>query len=274
VLHASHARWLVVAWSTLAACANVDTGACGGPAPLIEECDYGKTWADCGGTGAASTFACPTRSGCVGCPPFGCRWFARGCVAQGYDASACSATNLCCVATSGSHAGMPYDVSVASEHTSDVASFTAAWGTAVWDVEREANLDVSIGRPSTSGGPFRCSNDRLSPICSRSTIVELGSSGGSVGVAVVRDVTTAPAPYPNYAVLEVMGVGPRSARLCLVDPSADFESSACQPLHTTECASGGTVVLSAAPGGGATGLADVSLEVDAMFGTSSIIMTR
>src|SRR5688572_15163652 len=57
------------------------------PAPPLETCSYGLYVADCGGN-AEPVFGCAVDGQC--------RWFLGGIVADGYVASTCPPTELCC----------------------------------------------------------------------------------------------------------------------------------------------------------------------------------
>jgi hypothetical protein len=61
--------------------------ACDGP-PVLDTCEYGLYWADCGGTGPPRA-ACDRITG-------ECRWFEGGVVPCGHVASDCPADDLCC----------------------------------------------------------------------------------------------------------------------------------------------------------------------------------
>jgi hypothetical protein len=98
--HASVRRFSRWPWvgslglAALAGCAPADPleVACGGAQPALEDCgSLGVYSADCGGEGS-SVFACTPELGT-------CRWFAGGCVAEGYVASDCPSSDPCCHAT-------------------------------------------------------------------------------------------------------------------------------------------------------------------------------
>lgn len=83
-------HWAGSVLVALAGCAaDPAAEACGGSQPALEDCGaIGVYSADCGGDGTP-TFACDPTLGT-------CRWFSGACVAQGYVASDCPASDPCC----------------------------------------------------------------------------------------------------------------------------------------------------------------------------------
>ena len=245
------------------------SAACGGPPPTFDACDVGAAWADCHGVGTTSTFACADSSACNGCG-HECRWFVDGCVPREFVASACPSGALCCEtggrdAGAGRSGGSPF-ASGSDRVADEVPAFTAAWGEMPWNRDREALVEVVLGRPGHGLQPALCFPG-AGPL--RLCECGLGESDrelrGNVLVVQFRDETVAPAPYPDRLVVELDGHdGPNAARACIVNPTVTAPSALCQSTLPAVCATSGTINMAAYP---ATeqDAASMRMDADLMF---------
>lgn len=232
---------------------------CPGARPLVDDCVLGHAFADCGGRGAPV----------LACHGLGdCRWFAGGCVATGYLASACDADTPCC------QDGWPYldiDVFDHGPGAGKLASLLQGWGPRPWDSHTSMALDVQVApglpgqRPALScggtlgaDGPGPCDGDRLRFLgaYAHSLAFAFYPPLGSAGWALAVDVVDDPA------------VGPR-ARACRVWQPSAFERS-CDAGRPPDCAVAGALRLSALPAHGAE-LRTLAGELRARFADGSEI---
>lgn len=105
---------------------------CLGPRPPIEECRVGYFYADCGGS-SAPVFACHGHGDC--------RFFSRGCVAEGYVTSLCSAHELGC------ENGTPFPAQSwlsRAPYDTIVSRHLQTWGGVPWDGERDMHVSVAV----------------------------------------------------------------------------------------------------------------------------------
>lgn len=149
---------LLVAGLMLAtACAGDDAsecplGACSTCAdapPNLNDCFTSRGYADCGGDAAEPRFACTT----VG---WDCRWFAGGCLAEGYVATTCPNDDVCCFEDS------PF---TASQFDQEDRYWLQQWlygnGLKPWTRDRDYRVDVVIEPGLTETTPYLdCSVDR------------------------------------------------------------------------------------------------------------------
>jgi hypothetical protein len=207
---------------------------CAGSAPPFEDCTSGLAWSDCGGGAADARFACRGAD---------CRWFVHGCVAEGFEASSCPASDLCC------HGGGPYEGPVTgSQRDLGVAAQTLAWGTEPWDASRERNVAVRVGSTSADARPtvsctasdlFETSACDAAPSEVRTTflqrpgvtIASVGRAAGFGGHAIDVEVTTDEAGHPRASVCSV--------------PFRDFSNGLCATDAPRGCAISGSVTIEA-----------------------------
>lgn len=228
-------RWACLAMLVVG-CGAAEADPCGGPRPALAECESGIVWSDCGGRGAEPRFACRELD---------CRWFAHGCVADGFEVSSCPASDVCC------HGGSPYaGAPTGTPRDFGVSAATLGWGTEPWDAARERNLPVTVGPTRTSTRPaITCapasglldgSACQAAPSSVSATyrsgpgvtIASVGQGPGYAGhliaVEITRDATDAP-----------------RARVCSV-PFADAATGLCQPgAQPRGCATSGSVAVEA-----------------------------
>ena len=112
--------------------------------PPLAMCSQTALSATCPSTDdEGSRFACRDDGMCL--------WFTNGCVAEGFEASSCPASNICCVGL------WPFETQ--GEPTS-VYSLFYAFGTAAWDESTATAGDVTIDPSLTAPAePFTCSAD-------------------------------------------------------------------------------------------------------------------
>jgi hypothetical protein len=233
--------------------------ACDGARPAIDGCDTGLAWADCGGTAGEPLFACTSTT-------HECRWFAGGCVAQGYEASSCPAADLCC------HEGGPYEPGSIA-HALDTSSFTLAWGTEPWDEVRERNVDVVLAPPSGPRPSLACAG----------AVVRTGSPCATdladVGIyprVSDRGFVVYVVPPPNLGgesyTVELEGTGTASARVCTL-PFDDTGNTTCDGGRPRACATAGTLTVARVPTTDVDA-AGLHLDLDAAFADGSTIALR
>lgn len=218
-----------------AGCSAAPATGCGeGAGPPIDACDRGVGWADCGGSDAAPVLACSRESP-------GCFWFAGGCVARGFEASPCPASDVCC------QDDYPFDASWRDATPEDAAvhDFLVGLGTEPWDATRSMVIEVSVDPAIDTDVPsMTCSDDAL------------GAGGPCDGVergtvALPGSVVVVLSGAPNLSgwslVIEARrgSDGVVSARACRY-AFVDGVSYTC-PAGELRCADGGTLELSSWP---------------------------
>lgn len=226
----------VVAGATLAGCslaADVAPPPRPPDAPVCAatggSCTVGVFSGRCGPDTGEARFACEAASG-------RCAWFTSACIPDGFVASACPATDLCCLD------GYPFDASwrepVAPDAT--VQAFLLAWGTTPWDDARALDVAVRVD-PGLDAAPtaLHCEGPSCELTPSRSvlrlettTFVVLFLGNGGLG----------------YVQLLVEVIGDR-ARVCQrysQDGVVYRCESGAPPRYP--CASSGSLTLSARPG--------------------------
>lgn len=210
--------------SVLAGCAPANP--CGGPAPAIEDCVAGLTWADCGGVQETPAFACQAHGDC--------RWFAGGCVAEGYTAAPCNE--------------LP------------PLQFEFAWGNQPWDAVREAAVTVVVGTIDASA-------PRPVDLCVGTIVDRFGcdlppsdyrlSFGVDQRTAFETIVVAGSIAFTGYSVEILPGAsGAPIGRVCTVPTTDVFGGTCDRPMLPPtrgggECAVSGTVTLDASPVPGA-----------------------
>lgn len=245
-------------------CAADPVHPCEGAVPAIEACERGVAWADCGGDGAP-------RFACSG---FDCLWFTGGCVAEGFVASPCPATDLCCQSTSSGSAAGPFSPVTGSERDFGVHAVTLGWGTEPWDAQREAHLSVSVAvLPTASRPSLAC--DAPGELLVDAPC-DAGPTHTSAGTSMRGHVATAYVGWSagTYAghglVIEVFDLdgSPRRARVCAV-PFSDAATGGCATPAPRGCAVSGTVTLDHFPFD-----ATAQMDVDATFADGSTAHVR
>ena len=230
-------------------CSNsVESSGCPGSRPAFADCVSGPTWAECGGTGPSTLFACSETGGCY--------WFTGGCVPEGWVASSCSEEDVCCLD------GSPF--SSATRSSAAVGSITHQWGARAWDRTRERAVEISIAPLEAAEPSITCTGsldgDRRCEIASRG--LELVSGGGEVYWANVR--TTSAAILFWQLVVEVTrdDDGSLHARVCHTQ-TTDVSGESCAPGAgaSPDCAVSGTLVLDAIPSA-SRGAPDATTRMD------------
>lgn len=239
----------------LHACANDDDripereDGCPGDAPSLSSCFVGFGFVECGGTGEPA-FACDSLGDCT--------WFSDGCVAQGYVASPCPWTRLCCID------GWPFEQGVV-ESPSRVTRVFETFGRIPWNRTRAANIVVTIDSELEVVPPsVNCSppGDLHGP-CQGKNVRIRGETKPFMDSHLVRfqDGTYDVPLSGSYLDLEILPTeGGSNARACFWGFS-DVESPGpeCPDIRFSEeeidendssCAQSGTLVLTADPSSG------------------------
>jgi hypothetical protein len=211
---------------------RVEIDRCPGTEPELSSCFVGDFFAECGGDG-------PPR---LACAEDECRWFAGGCVATGYEASDCDATDVCC------HSAWPF----ANPDHNDLFPRLFGFGLHPWDRTTETRLSASVdpglaipmSSVSCSGPPpfypefgfDPCTEEQYYSVRIRSTVT-IGSTplypqiaGWTPWVEIIRD-----------------DVGGMTARMCAVE-FTDAHFLMCGDWASL-CAASGSVTMSHWPFG-------------------------
>lgn len=206
-----------VAATTRVACADagIDCDALYGCTPMpLSACEATRTTADCGGEGPP-TFACePGHAGA------GCRWYVRGCLADGAIASPCPSDDLCCV---GQNAGAPPDTATFAPFASDVGGsfgsananyaaglFTSRFGTAPIGLDDDFTFAVTAtDPPSATGVVVTCPNPTLDPFCAWEPKQSFSNGASDFGVSASMGFGTS-----GYTVEIRTVLGVEKARVC------------------------------------------------------------
>lgn len=237
---------------------------CEGPVPTIAQCRGGFAWADCGGTGVEPRFACDGLD---------CVWFARGCVAQGYEASPCPADDLCC------RDGAPFDgPRTGTWRDFGVSAETGAWGTAPWDATRERNVSVIVGgvesvpvRPTGTCGISPLLSD--APCGPRAMIELIRGHVGDASYISVYDAADSAVSGGHAFTLELIPdpSGEMMARFCSI-PGGGVMGDAyglCAAGEVPACATAGRIVLPTVPP-----TATTPIDVDVTFADGATVALR
>ncbi len=207
----------------LIVCGCADEGppanACPGTPPALADCETGRNYADCGGTGGP-VFACS--------PGGDCRWFVAGCTPAEYLRSRCPADDICCVND------YPFDVSSVDE----LVALNTYWtlygnGTNPWNGTDHMVVPVTVDpNLAVSATDLTCSWTSDGAPCLDNTVS-----------ATSPDVFVAFGSHSTLT-LELSHMSPPLARVCtfLSTDAADFT---CPSWTGVDCATSGTVVVSA-----------------------------
>jgi hypothetical protein len=253
-------RWACLAILAVGCGAFGGADPCGGARPALAECESGLVWSDCGGSGADPRFACHGSD---------CRWFANGCVAEGFEASSCPASDLCC------HAGSPYEgAPTGSERDLGVSSTTLGWGVEPWDAARERNLSVVVGPTSSATRPALTCAEASSLL--EGSACQVAPSEIHAGFLQQEGVTIAYVGRgPGYGGHTIMveithdQAGTPRARVCSV-PFQDASRGICEAGEQPRgCATSGSVTIEALVFDATT-----QLDLSATFADGSTIELR
>ena len=240
----------------------IDAGPDAGPLEPADECFWGAQFADCGGAGSPR-FACQPAG-------LACRWFTGGVVAEGYLAWPCADGRICC--EEGPDASYPHDLSISP------ASFFNGNGAAPWTRERSLVLDVSLdaqlagdldvvcerdGSVVDDVAPCRVPGTGTSEFANHHQVYAEMNDTLSVSVINTDDflgrriqVEIVPRDAPATTL----------ARACLLGQT-DLVPISCDPTdyQTAECATEGSVRLSAMPTRNESDLTGVLVAGDVVF---------
>lgn len=247
---------LVAGWMTLG-CSSAESI----DVKPADECFWGAQFADCGGSGTPR-FACR---------PMGldCAWFMGDVVADGYLAWPCADGRICC--EDGPDATYPHDFGIVP------ASFFGSNGAEPWTRERSLVLDVSIDGPSSGDLEVACEREG-SVVDDVAPCRDPEAGSGFMNVyhvfAEMRDTLSVGVRQQDGfssvgIVVEVVpGASPAAtlARVCLQHQS-DFVPISCDPTDypTVECATEGSLRLSAMPSRNQENLSGVLISGDVVF---------
>lgn len=164
--------------------AHSDAGSieCGGARPAVTACSGGLYDLDCGGTGSPRV-ACAEASG-------RCYWLATGCVPEGFVASDCPPTSLCCHASAVGHWAFADDwrptpmVALTAQTAEDLVMLDGAVVSLSAPATITVAVDPTIGAPNSSS--VTCAAGIALELCN-ATRVTTGTVRGSLVVFVNPD---------------------------------------------------------------------------------------
>jgi hypothetical protein len=224
----------------------------GATAPALDACPVvGPFFASCGGSG-------PPR---LACKDTDCMWFTTSCVAKGFVASECLATNICC-----QEHGFPYTQDEIEQPSWDaLPSLMWQYGTQPWDETRAMNVDVvvdpSLGHAATPG--ITCT-----PSGGVATVCDSRNQSIAVNWIAQNDWISfrlGSAIWPAGQVLRVdIDPARRRARVC----QAFYTDAIVHQCHSmaVSCAASGTITLPSLP---AT-TQDLPYRIDLQLGPTRI----
>ena len=252
-------RW-VLALVLISGCAAAPGSACVDAPPAIDDCDRGIAWADCGGVGTGSRFACQGSD---------CRWFANDCVARGYEPSSCPVGDMCCHANTAYEGGL-----TGSMRDFGVSALALGWGTQAWDRARDRDLSVTVGTTAVATRPsIDCDGAGALLAGSACGSPMIRASAGERGGVVIGGVSVDGATFGGRTItLELIpdATGAMAARVCSV-PFSDAATGTCSDAAVSPrgCATSGAVRIDAMPV-----TAETHIDVDATFEDGSTIAIR
>ncbi len=212
--------------------------------PVIDECDTGRFFANCGGDGEPV----------LGCAHGDCRWFTGGCAARGYEVSPCPSDDICCFTLRNGR--WPFQ-----ERTSNDSYLffdLYGWGTLPWTRARAMNVSVVVDEALPVGDRvFTCDGPEphFGGPCG---VLALGMSQGPVRDTISFTVYGRPGLAGWNPTVEIDPVTMK-ARVC-ADRYTDFFSG-CPTGQDVVCAHEGTLTLSRLPASGLD-FEDLRLRLD------------